>query len=112
MTTNGQLNYTCIYQIIPTNFTCSMISVFVLKARARLCVAKKIFCQRSQILIIVVKCYQRKIFGYIEKQKNIHQNPYCVGGLLQYSSAFNFSFPTSIFLLFTSLTVNIEIKGI
>ena len=31
MTTNGQLNNTCVYQIIATDFTCSMISGFRLK---------------------------------------------------------------------------------
>ena len=33
------------------------------KARARLCVAKTIFCQCSQILTIVKKCKKIKIFG-------------------------------------------------
>jgi len=62
MTTNGQLNNTRGYHIKPTNFTCHMISGFRLKGSCSSVLGKHIFCQRSQILVIVKKCYQWKIF--------------------------------------------------
>ena len=45
---------------------------------------KKDFFSAVKILIIVEKCYQRIIFWKILKQKNVRQNPCCVGSLLQY----------------------------
>ena len=57
MTTNGQLNGTRGYHIKPTNSTCNMISVFSSKRPVLVCAWQNNFCQRSQILIIVEKCY-------------------------------------------------------
>ena len=62
MTTNGQLNDACFYQIIPTNFTCNMDSGFR---------PKKCFCQHSQILIIVEKCYQKNKIWINIKTKTV-----------------------------------------
>jgi len=62
MTTNGQLNDTHGYHIKPTNSTCNMISGFRLKGLCSTVRGKKIFCQRSQILIIIEKCYPWKLF--------------------------------------------------
>ena len=59
LTTNGQLNDTHGYHIKPSNSTCNMISCFNLKG---LCVAKKIFFQRSRILIIVEVLTKKNIF--------------------------------------------------
>ena len=67
MTTNGQLNDACVYQIIPTNFTCSTVSSFRLKGQCTSVRGQKHFCQRSQILIIVEKCYR---WQYLDKYKN------------------------------------------
>ena len=61
--TNEQLSDTCVYQVIPAKFTCSMISDFRLKSPCSSVRGKINVCPRSQILIIVEKCYQGKIFG-------------------------------------------------
>ena len=64
LTTNGQLNDTRGYHIKPINSTCNMISWFSLKGPC--------LFVRSQILIIVEKCYQRKKYFDKYKNKNIY----------------------------------------
>jgi len=58
MTTNEPSNDTRGYQILPTNFTCSMISGFGLKGQCSPVRGKTMCYQCSHILIIAVKFYQ------------------------------------------------------
>ena len=74
MTINKQLNDTCVYQIIPTNCMCSMISVFRLKGPCSSVRAKKIDCRK----VLSMKNI------WINVKQNVSQNPCCVGSLLQY----------------------------
>jgi len=62
MTTNGQLIDTGGYHIKSTNSTCNMISCFRLKGPCLSMRAKNSLGHGRQILIIVKKCYQWKIF--------------------------------------------------
>ena len=59
----GQLNDTHGYHIKLTNSMCNMISCFHLKGPCSFVRGKTFFCQGSQILIIIEKRYQWKIFG-------------------------------------------------